>query len=434
MKCQQVVTFLVICLLVPLFSGCVEDEQQQQGSLQPEVVILFPLEDAVVSHLVMISGTATGGEENLVRVEVQVNKGEWEEAEGLYQWSYEWDAFNIDDGECTISVRAWDGELYSVVVSRTIEVKNPEVVESDVHRWAVFIAAANFPEDNDSKLGNGGLYLAEEMTEYFVEELGYATSNIFLLFDDGWIREDNGYGKPIEPLQQRPHEYNITYGAATKDSVVATLRHVISQSNQYRDSEVFLSVFNHGYGDLNNTLTGGKLFTSSWVFLWDDALRDKELGEILGPLKSTKACIIVDACFCGGFADKTIFDLPTLFMFRSGIPQKGRIVITGTSKFRPGYTSTLRGPVFSLLWFEGLRTGDADGFKSGWNDRGRPTLLGLRKNGVVSVEEAFYYAQYMLRTEEGFMKFQSMMPQMNDRYPYSGLFLSRREMELGDAS
>ena len=57
--------------------------------------------------------------------------------------------------------------------------------------------------------------------------------------------------------------------------------YLISQSNKYRDSEVFIWIFNHGYGDLNNTLTGGKLFERSQIFLWDDTISDKELGDIL---------------------------------------------------------------------------------------------------------------------------------------------------------
>jgi hypothetical protein len=421
---------ILVSILLPLFSGCI-DESLENGNGKPVVFIAYPQNDAVVFHLVMIHGTCSDANEDIQRVELRVDSQEWIIVDGTDEWSYEWDTFQVDDGIYALDVRAWDGSQYSDIQGISVTVSNPETVESDDHKWAVFIVAANFPEDNESKLGNGGLYLAEDMVEHFVEELDYPTSNVFLLFDDGWIRDDNGYGKRIKTLQERKHPFNITYGGATKDNVLATLRHVIKQSNHYRDSEVFLWIFNHGYGDLNNTLTGGKLFSSSWVFLWDDALRDSELGDVLGSLKSTKACIIVDACFCGGFAEKTILDLPTLFLFRSNIPQTGRIVISGTSKFRKGYASTLQGPIFSLLWFEGLQSEKADGYKAGFRDRGRMSLLPFFKDGAVSVEEAFYYAQYQLRTDMGLREFRSMQPQMNDRYPYPGLFLSRREMVLG---
>jgi len=426
-----IVGVILVSIVVPLFSGCI-DESIDESNGKPVVSILYPHDGADVFHLVMIHGICSDVNHDIKRVELQIDNDEWREVDGISPWSYEWDTFQFTDGNYTIQVRAWDGVHYSDMQSVSVFVHNPETVESDEHRWAVFIAASNFPKDNESKLGNGGLYLAEDMVAHFVEELHYPTSNIFLLFDDGWIRDDNGYGQRIKTLQERAHEYNITYGGATKDSVLSTLRYVIKQSNRYRDSEVFLWIFNHGYGDLNNSLTGGKLFSSSWVFLWDDALRDSELGDILGSLKSTKTCIIVDACFCGGFADKTILDLPTLFLFRSDIPQIGRIVISGTSKFRKGYASTLQGPVFSYLWFEGLQSGKADGYKAGFRDRGRLSILPLSKDEKVSVEEAFYYAHYQLRTDMGLREFRSMQPQMNDRYPYPGLFLSRREMVLGE--
>ncbi|MCK5261666.1 MAG: caspase family protein, partial [Thermoplasmatales archaeon] len=294
------------------------------------------------------------------------------------------------------------------------------------------IASANFPIGNESKLGNGGLYLAEEMAEYLIENCNYATSNIIILFDDGWIREDNGYGEKLETLQERSHDYDITYGGATKNNVVSSFDHLINESNKYRDSEVFIWIFNHGYGDLNNLLTGGKLFERSQIFLWDDMINDKELGNILGPLKSTKVSIIVDACFCGGFADKTVLNLPTSLMLRSGIPRPGRIVISGASKFRKGFASTSQGPLFSLLWFEGLKTGKADGFKPGLLKIGRSTNLNIFKDGKVSVEEAFYYARYMLRTDKNFKEFKSMQPQITDRYPLRGRLLSHREMFLGE--
>ena len=424
--------FIVVSLVVPLFSGCLEEDKTEPNE-KPVVEISYPRNNMLVSNLVMISGTASDpdGDNDLVSIEVKVKNDDWEIADGTAKWSYNLNAFKLEDGSYQISVRAWDGKEYSDVKTITVQIDNPETVESDSHKWAIFIAAANFPKDNKSKLGNGGLYLAEEMTEYFIEELQYSTSNIIILFDDGWIRSDNGYGERIETLQERYHSYDITYGGATKQNVIDSLTYIMEESNKYRDSEVFIWIFNHGYGDENNTYTGGKILESSWIFLWDDAIRDKELGEILGPLKSQKACIIVDACFCGGFADKTILNLPTSLLLRSGIPQNGRIVIAGSSKFRKGYASTTEGPLFSLLWFEGLKTGQADGFKSGPLNLGRFAKLSIFRDNKVSVEEAFYYARYVLSTDESLKDFSSMEPQINDRYPHRGFLRSKREMFLG---
>jgi hypothetical protein len=83
----------------------------------------------------------------------------------------------------------------------------------------VFITAANFPENNTSKLGNGGLYLSQNMSTFFVEKLQYSTSNVHVFFDDGWLRFQKGLGKPFKKVSKIQREYNISYGTATKKHV-----------------------------------------------------------------------------------------------------------------------------------------------------------------------------------------------------------------------
>lgn len=427
-----IAVLLVVSVALPLLAGCIGEDRVDNE--KPLVEITYPRDRMAVSSIVMISGTASDpdGDDTLVRVEVMIDDDEWNIAEGTTKWSYDWRTYEIDDGLYTVRVRSWDGTSYSDVEEITVRVDNPGTVESDAHRWAVFIGAANFPSDNESKLGNGGLYLAEELATYFIENYGYSTSNVILLFDDGWIRRDNGYGARIQTLQERRREYDITYGGATEENVLASINYVVEESNKYDDSEVFIWFFSHGYGDQNNTLTGGKILESSAVFLWDDILTDQELGDLLSGLKSKKTCIIVDACFSGGFADKTIYNLPTFFLLRTSIPRSGRVVISGASKFRSGHASTTEGPLFTQLWFEGLKTGKADGFRPGILKSGRPTRLRIFKDGKISVEEAFYYARYTLRTEENFKDYKKMEPQINDQYPHRGLFRSMGGMLLGE--
>jgi len=421
----------IVSLLALAFSGCIEDVGSNE---KPIVDVLYPYDGKVVSSLVMVSGTASDpdGDDDLVNVEVRINDANWSLAEGTTQWSYDWRTYDLDDGYYTIEVRSCDGKVYSAIDEITVKVDNPETVESDAHRWAIFIGSANFLEDNESKLGNGGLNLAEEMATYFIESCGYATSNIVILFDDGWIRSDNGYGDRIQTLQQRCHDYDITYGGATRANVEASIAHIVEEANQFDDSEVFIWVFGHGCGNSNNTLTGDKILESSAVFLWDDTITDKELGDLLSDLKSKKTCVIVDACFSGGFVDKTIYHFPTFFLTRSGIPSSGRVVMSGASKFRMGYASTTQGPLFSQFWFEGLKTGDADGFRSGIRHMGRPTKLNIFKDGKVSAEEAFYYARYTLRTDENYKDYNKMEPQINDQYPHRGLLRSLGGLILGE--
>jgi hypothetical protein len=425
----MIAIIIVITLTITFIPRLFED--QKPINSKPIVEITYPNNGDIVSKIVTFSGKATDvdGDQTIKKVEIMINET-WIVADGTTTWSYTWDIFDIDDGFYTISVRAWDGAVYSEIEEITLKVSNPEVVESDFHKWAVFIVAANFPKDNESKLGNGGLFLADKMAAFFIENYNYPTSNMFILFDDGWIRKENGYGEKLQTLQERYHKYDITYGGATLDIVESTIKNLVDESNKFEDSEVFIWISSHGCGDNENPFTGGKIFDRSGVFLWDEVLlTDEKLGNMLANLKSTKTCVIVDACFSGGFADKTIWGFPELFLFRKDVVKSGRVVIAGASKFRVGYASTTEGPLFSLLWFDGLITGDADGYRPGILKESRQT--DFFKDGKVSAEEAFYYASYMLKNDEDLKDYSKMEPQINDQYPNKGIFRSRDGLIFG---
>jgi hypothetical protein len=430
MRYKWLIALTIIVVLLVLvgnflgFFGNTFTNQDIKG--KPIVIITYPADGATVSRFVMISGTARNPDPdlNITRVEVKIGENNWMTATGTDLWSCDWTTYSSKNGQYIISVRSYNGKDYSAITTITVNVDNPTSIDSGSHKWALFIAAANFPETNETKLGNGGLYLAEDIAAYLIGNNQYPTENIMILFDDGWIRSENGYGVKEQTLQERAHEYDITYGSATKANVIASFKVLINESNAYEDSEVFIWIFNHGAGDINKPLTGGKILQNSEIFFWDDTMTDRALGDVLSPLESQKVAIIVDACYAGGFADRTIFNLRTFLLLRSHIPDDGRVVITGTSKFRSGYASTTQGPVFSLLWFEGLSTGKADGYRAGLFDRGVSGPLKMFKDGVVSVEEAFYYARAMLRNDEAFEAFRSMQPQINDRFPHRGIIRS----------
>ncbi len=427
-----IVIVLALLLAIPIVYFFYNPEEVYVNEV-PVVEINYPYTGATISKIVMISGTAydIDSDDNLLDVQVKID-GVWLLADGHSKWSYEWNTFEIEEGVYTIFVRSWDGINYSEEKQIKVRVNNPEVVESDTHKWAIFVIASNFPNDNESKLGNGGLYLAEKMSSYFIEELKYSTNNIIILFDDGWIRTDNGFGKPFETVQERKHQYDISYAGATKQNVDFALSYVVEQSNKFSDSEIFIWFSSHGCGDTAKRLFGGKILDRSAIFLWDEILYDNELGNLLSDSKSSKMCVLVDACYSGGFADKTIFDIPEFFTLKSNIPTSGRVVISGTSKFRVGYASTLQGPLFSQIWFNGIESGAADGFRPFIRNMGRPTLFKFFKDGKVSCEEAFFYARYILRTDKDLKDFSKMQPQINDQYPHKGLIRSQKGLVLGE--
>ena len=88
--------------------------------------------------------------------------------------------------------------------------------------------------------------------------------------------------------------------------------------------------------------------------------------------------------------------------------------------------------LFSQLWFNGLTTDDADGYRPSIFGIGRPTTLNLFKDGKVSVEEAFYYARYTLRKDSTLDKYDKMEPQINDQYPRRGILGNLKGLVLGE--
>ena len=391
---------------------------------KPIVYIDYPKNGDRVYGILTITGRSEDLDGDVKSVEIKIDDSSWDVTDGTYNWSFTIDTKDLENGYHSIHARAWDGTDYSDIIKLKILVENE--IADNIHRWALFVSAANV-EDIEIKLGNGMLELAEDMARYFISYLGYPASHITILFDDGWIRDKNGEGKRISTLQERNDKIDyVSYGPATKDYLISSIERIKDEANKYNDSEVFIWISGHGVGDPDKKITGGKILERSEVVLWDGTIQDKELGELLEGLKA-KLCLIIDSCYSGGFANRIIFNAPSLL--RSNIPKDGRIVITGESKFSIGYASNVSGPLFTQLWFEGLKTGKADGFRKGLFGVAKRSHLNIFKDGRVSVEEAFYYAKYMIRKE--YRDFIWMQPQMNDMYPHKYPF-NRGEMFLGD--
>lgn len=93
---------------------------------EPVVVITSPGDGDEVSGVVIITGTASDddGDGTIHRVEVSIDDGAWEEADGTDEWEYRFDSTILSEGSHTVSVRAFDGTHTSDIQIITLEVNN----------------------------------------------------------------------------------------------------------------------------------------------------------------------------------------------------------------------------------------------------------------------------------------------------------------------
>jgi len=106
---------------------------------KPVVMITSPANHTEVSGTVNIAGTASDddGDDILEKIEVSINNGEWKILTGTTSWSFTWDTRNVENGEHSLRVRAFDGDDYSGIVEIVLEVLN----EPQNNRPAVYITA-----------------------------------------------------------------------------------------------------------------------------------------------------------------------------------------------------------------------------------------------------------------------------------------------------
>jgi len=130
---------LILSIFLPILSGCLGEDINKNN--KPIVEIEFPNDGATISSLLMISGISSDsdGENTIEKVEIQINGSDWEMAEGTTKWSFDWLTYNVEDGYYSIFVRAWDGIDHSDIVEIDVKVNNLKSIESDSHKWAVFI-------------------------------------------------------------------------------------------------------------------------------------------------------------------------------------------------------------------------------------------------------------------------------------------------------
>ncbi len=69
-----------------------------------------------------IKGTASIENGKITKVQIKIDSGEWTDAEGTTDWSFEWDLTDVKKGKHTISARAFDGESFSEIETIDVDV------------------------------------------------------------------------------------------------------------------------------------------------------------------------------------------------------------------------------------------------------------------------------------------------------------------------
>ncbi len=80
------------------------------------------------SGTIMIFGTASDVDGTILKIEIQIDSGEWRELQGTTDWSYMLDTTKLDNGKHTIRIMVTDDEGEFQMQTLTFEVENPEEI------------------------------------------------------------------------------------------------------------------------------------------------------------------------------------------------------------------------------------------------------------------------------------------------------------------
>jgi len=92
---------------------------------KPTTTITSPSEGEQIEGIYKIRGNAVD-DTRVTMVELRIDNGDWVEVSYSSlsgNWNYNWDSTGLEAGDLTITVKAYDGELYSDEVSVTVSVK-----------------------------------------------------------------------------------------------------------------------------------------------------------------------------------------------------------------------------------------------------------------------------------------------------------------------
>lgn len=96
----------------------------------PTCNVTSPSPGATVSGIHRITGTANDTDGTVVSVEIRIGMDPWKQANGTTPWYYDWNTTAFSNGNHTIYVRSFDGEIYSDIANIRVNVDNPTLPPS----------------------------------------------------------------------------------------------------------------------------------------------------------------------------------------------------------------------------------------------------------------------------------------------------------------
>jgi hypothetical protein len=94
-------------------------------AIRPVCSIGWPTNGTALKRQATFWGTALKGSAGVKSVQVRFDGGIWMNATGTVNWSCDIDSTRLSNGKHAVQVRAYDGSLYSDMVSVDIKVDNP---------------------------------------------------------------------------------------------------------------------------------------------------------------------------------------------------------------------------------------------------------------------------------------------------------------------
>jgi hypothetical protein len=104
--------------------GTQEFEIKVRERIRAMVEFTAPAEGKNVKGKLAVNGKAINGTLEVVKVQLQVDSGDWMNVTGNSTWQFTVDTTKLKNGKHTLQVRAYDGMDYSDIVDRTITVDN----------------------------------------------------------------------------------------------------------------------------------------------------------------------------------------------------------------------------------------------------------------------------------------------------------------------